>query len=121
MMNLSKKDSSKKGSTQENQNRKILQNEGSQVVCPVCGKLLGEKNLPDTRSVIEEGLYYTGNICIVDSDVKVHYDFVHYIDEDTGVAVEEPHHVTAVIQAVFNSTGECTTFNILQILPAQPE
>lgn len=89
-----------------------------EVMCPVCGKLLGKRNLPDAHAAIEDGLYFTGDVCIVNSQVTLHYDFVHYIDEEEGISVKEPHHITAVIQAAFDDTGRCATFHLVQILPS---
>ena len=86
-------------------------------VCPVCGKLLHEKNLPDMESVIYDNLYYRGGVRIASPKVQLYCYFDHRYDEE-GFTIEEPHGLVGVVDAKFDQ-GECTTFAIVEIHPAE--
>ncbi len=85
--------------------------------CPVCGKSLGEDNLPDAESSIQDNLYDCSNkTIIINSKVTLKHEFPHFRDED-DVALEFPHDLVAVIEAEFDRRGECVSFAIQEILP----
>ena len=86
-------------------------------VCPVCGKLLHEKNLPDMESVIYDNLYYRGGVRIASPKVQLYCYFDHRYDEER-FTIEEPHGLVGVIDAEFDQ-GECTGFVIVEIRPAE--
>lgn len=89
------------------------------IICPVCGKSLN-KNVPTKNEIIEDELY-DGEIRIINSHVTIKYQFDHYYDEEENMTMEEPHRLTVFIGAEFDSTGECTAFDILEIYPGEPE
>jgi hypothetical protein len=69
-------------------------------VCPVCGNPVSEPHLSDVQCVLEEGLYYGLKTRIVDSEVRIEHQFTHFLDENTGVRMEEYHDVVAVTEAI---------------------
>ncbi len=85
--------------------------------CPVCGKLLHEKNLPDMESVIYDNLYYRGGVRIGSPRVLLYCDFEHRYDEER-FTIENPHSLVGVVDAEFDQ-GECTDFAIAKIRPAE--
>jgi len=87
------------------------------IPCPVCGKPLGEDNLPDIGGVIEERLCSEKDVRIVNSEVVLEYDFYHYRNEEEGVAMEDQHPLGSVIKIVFDSSGKCTAFDIVKVCP----
>ncbi|MBU7018939.1 MAG: hypothetical protein HXS44_15630 [Theionarchaea archaeon] len=89
--------------------------EAKEFPCPVCGKILGKRNLPGARDVIEDGLYSNGNISIVDSSVVLECRFPHYYCEEEEATVDEIHDVVAVIRVAFDKKGKCALFDILEI------
>ena len=86
-------------------------------VCPVCGKLLHEKNLPDMESVIYDNLYYRGGVRIASPKVQLYCYFDHRYDEER-FTIENPHSLVGVVDAEFDQ-GECTGFVIAKIRPAE--
>jgi hypothetical protein len=88
-------------------------------VCPVCKTPISTPHLPDVQCVLEEGLYYGVRTRIVDSEVIIEHQFTHFVDENTGVRMEEYHDVVAVIKARFDGKGGCTGFDIVQLRPLQ--
>ena len=84
-------------------------------VCPVCGKELCNQ-LPCRESVLGDSLILTEYVRIVNSEVTVECRFYHERDEaDEDTFIEEPHKLVAVIRMVFDSTGVCTVFDIVDI------
>ena len=93
----------------------IVQNCETVKVCPVCGKELCNQ-LPCRESVLGDSLILTEYVCIVNSEVTVECRFYHERDEaDEDTFLEEPHKLVAVIRMVFDSTGVCTVFDIVDI------
>lgn len=87
-------------------------------VCPVCRKSLDEDNLPDAESSIQDNLYDCSNkTIIINSKVTLKHEFPHFRDAEDDVALEFSHDLVAVIEAEFDSRGECVSFTILEILP----
>jgi len=70
--------------------------EKKSLVCPVCGKLLHEVNLPDQESIIEDSLYYVDGVRIVNS---------------------QPHDLTGLVNVVFDGLGTCIQFNLVEVHP----
>ena len=89
------------------------------VICPVCGKVLGEKNLPDYESVITEQLYFAADIQFINCEFLMRYTFEHYYDEEAQMPMEEPHTVKSVIRVRFDESGACTAFDILEVHPGK--
>jgi hypothetical protein len=85
------------------------------ITCPVCGKPLGKENLPSIESVILDKIYYHNGIRFVNSKLFMELEFSHYIDEELGVPLEDPHEVQVVVRAEFDSKGTCTTFDIIEL------
>ncbi len=85
-------------------------------VCPVCGKLLHEVNLPDQESIIEDSLYYVDGVRIVNSQVQLLCDFVHRFEKEE-VTLDEPHDLTGLVIAVFDGVGNCIQFNLVEVYP----
>jgi hypothetical protein len=94
---------------------KLVQNCENVKVCPVCGKELCNQ-LPCRESVLGDSLVLTKYIRIVNSEITVECTFYHDHDEaDEDTFLEEPHQLVAVIQMVFDSSGVCTVFDIVDI------
>ena len=89
------------------------------ITCPVCGKPLGDDNLPDVVGVIEERLCSAEDVRIVNSEVILECDFHHYRDEEEGVAMEDQHSLVSVIKTMFDSSGKCIAFDIVAVRPAE--
>jgi hypothetical protein len=84
-------------------------------VCPVCGKELCSQ-LPCRESILGDSLVLTKYVRIVNSEVTVECRFYHEHDEaDEDTFLEEPHKLVAVIKMVFDNTGVCTVFDIVDI------
>ncbi len=105
--------------TQPGRKQSQTENSPAEVVCPVCGKRLGIHNMPTMKAVIEESLYLAEDTCIVGSKVVLEYTFGHYYDEEEGISMEDSHSLIAVIEAEFDKGGNCTTFRILKVRPAE--
>ena len=88
----------------------------SDFICPVCGKLLHEVNLPDQESIIEDSLYYVDGFRIVNSQVQLLCDFVHRFEKEE-VTLDEPHDLTGLVIAVFDGSGNCIQFNLVKVHP----
>ena len=86
------------------------------VVCPVCGSQLHEINLVDKKGIIDEMLYSNEDVLIVDSEVTLFCECEHRYDEEE-FTIEDPHKIVAVVDAVFDGSGECTQFEITEIRP----
>ena len=83
--------------------------------CPICGGKLS-RHLPTIKDILKGELTFTEDFCIVDSVILWVCDFLHERDEDDEeFPLIVPHRVTAVIKAVFDSAGECTEFEILDV------
>ena len=87
-------------------------------VCPVCGRLLHEKNLPDMESIIYDNLYDQGGVRIGSPKVRLYCDFEHCYDEE-GFTMENPHNLVGAVDAEFDQAGDCTTFVLVEIHPAK--
>jgi len=85
-------------------------------VCPVCGKLLHEVNLPDQKSIIEDSLYYVDGVRIVNSQVQLLCDFVHRFEKEE-VTLDEPHDLVGLVIVVFDGLGNCIQFNLVKVHP----
>ncbi len=73
--------------------------------------------LPCIGSVVTEQLYFSEYVQIVDSIVTVRCIFNHARDEENeNSPLEISHPLVAVIRLVFNGSGECTGFDILDVL-----
>jgi hypothetical protein len=89
-------------------------------VCPVCGKELCNQ-LPCRESVLGDSLVLTKYVRIVSSGITVECEFHHDRDEaDEDTFLEEPHKLVAVIRMVFDNTGACTVFDIVDIRVGDP-
>jgi len=88
----------------------------STFICPVCGKLLHEVNLPDQESIIEDSLYHVGGFRIVNSQIQLHCDFVHRFEKEE-VTMDQPHDLTGLVTAVFDGLGNCIQFNLVEVYP----
>ena len=86
-------------------------------VCPVCGQILHEKNLPDMQSIIYENLYDQGGVRIGSPKVRLYCDFEHFFDEE-GLTMDDPHDLVGAVDAEFDQAGDCTRFVLVKILPA---
>ena len=87
-------------------------------VCPVCGKPMSEKYLPDKKGYIDERLHAVGEFRIIAKTV-LECDFIHFWDEELDGTVDEPHDLTATVDVAFDKSGECTGFDIVKIRPAE--
>ena len=87
-------------------------------VCPICGKPMSEKFLPDKKGFIDERLYHVGGFRIIAHTV-LECDFIHFWDEEEDGTVDEPHDLTATVDVAFDQAGECTGFVIVEICPAE--
>jgi hypothetical protein len=85
-------------------------------VCPVCGKQISSKFLPDAQGFITENLYHIGNVRLV-SKTTLECDFFHFFNEEEDITLEDPHSLTAIVVADFDCFGECTSFDIVDIVP----
>ena len=90
--------------------------EPKRFVCPVCGRLLHEVNLPDQESIIEDSLYYVDGVRIINSQVQLLCDFVHRFEKE-GVTLDEPHDLTGLVNVVFDGLGTCIQFNLVKVYP----
>ncbi|MGD2248924.1 MAG: hypothetical protein PVF58_11010 [Candidatus Methanofastidiosia archaeon] len=86
-----------------------------QIVCPVCKRVLHPDDVPDMARVIEENLYYTGGVLIVDSEVRIQCEFMHRLDEE-GNFLDDPHGLIAIIVTLFDGIGKCTSFEIVEVI-----
>jgi hypothetical protein len=91
------------------------QSHSEKIVCPICKKVVHEIDLPNKEGVIEDNIYFESDILIVDSDVAIHRKFEHMHDEQKNV-LDEPHDVIAVLKTHFDETGECTLFEVVELL-----
>ncbi|MGD2251275.1 MAG: hypothetical protein PVF58_22990 [Candidatus Methanofastidiosia archaeon] len=94
------------------------QSHSEKIVCPVCKRVVHDIDLPNKESVIDENLYFESGILIVDSDVTLYRRFEHMHDEQKGALVQ-PHDIVGVLKTHFNETGECTVFEIVELLNVQ--
>jgi uncharacterized radical SAM superfamily Fe-S cluster-containing enzyme len=85
-------------------------------VCPVCGKLLHEVNLPDMRSIIEDTLYHVDGVRIVNSQIQLYCDFEHRFEKEEQT-LDEPHGLTGLVNVVFDELGTCIQFNLVKVYP----
>jgi hypothetical protein len=93
----------------------IVQNCEHVKVCPVCGKESCNQ-LPCRESVLGDSLILTKYVRIVNSEITVECRFYHEHDEaDEDTFLEEPHKLVAIIKMVFDNTGVCTVFDIVDI------
>ena len=83
-------------------------------VCPVCGKLLHERNLPDMQSIINDHLYHQGSIRICSSRAQLNFDFKHCYDEE-GFRMDDSHSLVGVVDVEFDQAGDCTRFVLKEI------
>ena len=86
-------------------------------VCPVCGQLLHERNLPDMHSIIYDNLYLQGGVRIGSPRVRLYCDFEHCFDEE-GLTMDNPHDLVGVVDAEFDQEGDCTRFSLSEIRAA---
>ncbi len=84
-----------------------------QRICPVCGNNFG-KQLPGAEDVVGEMLYLEKNVKIVDSVLTIQYEFHHFLEED-GIPLDESHPLIALIRTTFDSSGDCTSLELLKI------
>ena len=105
----------------EGEMRQSSGNERVSITCPVCGKRLSDQ-LPCIESVVTEQLYFLEYTRIIDSIVTAKCIFSHDRDEENeNSSLDEPHLLVAVIRLKFNDSGECTEFDILDVLPQTEE
>ncbi|KYK31960.1 MAG: hypothetical protein HXS48_26090 [Theionarchaea archaeon] len=83
------------------------------VDCPVCGNPLTKMNLVDMKSIVEDNLYFVGGVLIV-GKVRLLCDFQHRYDEEE-ITLENPHALTALVDAEFDNKGECIHFDIMEV------
>jgi hypothetical protein len=94
--------------------------EGFHCICPVCGKLLGDQNLPDIEAVIKDEIFHLDeNNRIVNSRVTIEHEFEHFYDEEEDKEMNEPHSLISVIEAEFDSKGDCIRFDIVEVRPTE--
>ena len=94
---------------------KSQEHEKGSFVCPVCRKFLHADSLVDMKSIVEDNLYGTGGVLIVNSRVELHCNFEHRYEK--GFTLDEPHKLMAVVDAAFDRSGACIHFEIVDILP----
>jgi hypothetical protein len=93
--------------------------EGCRVTCPVCGRLLGDQNLPDIEGVIKDGIFHLDeNNRIINSRVTIEHEFDHFYNEEENKEMNEPHSLVSIIEAEFDDKGDCIRFDILEVRPA---
>ena len=90
-------------------------------LCPVCGKPLGDYNLPTIEGVFTDDFFYHRKDRIINSTITIEHYFDHYRDEETGTSLGECHPLLSVIEAEFDSAGNIIHFNILEIRPVKDE
>ncbi len=83
-------------------------------ICPVCGKPLHQDNLPTAEGLIDDDLYWGGEVVIINSHVQMKCDFEHCLDE-LGMTLGEPHPLIGIVEAAFDSAGNCIHFQIQEI------
>jgi predicted transcriptional regulator len=92
---------------------------GFQCICPVCGRLLGDQNLPDIEGVIKDEIFHLDeNNRIVNSRVTIEHEFDHFYNEEENKEMNEPHSLISIIETEFDEKGACIRFDILEIRPA---
>ncbi len=74
--------------------------------CPVCGKVLTEKELPDRESITDE---FCGLHSIHISRAILQFDFTH-LD-----VPEESHRLTALMEIECDEKGMCTRATVLEV------
>ena len=94
----------------------LLSQKRKQIACPVCGKPMSEKYLPDKKGFIDERLYYFDDFRVIANTV-LECDFYHFYDEEEDRVLEEPHELVAVVNVAFDKLGTCTAFDIIEIHP----
>ncbi|KYK34486.1 MAG: hypothetical protein HXS46_02195 [Theionarchaea archaeon] len=119
-IDLGKPNKDLKGRTGEetNQDGRIREKKDDSFVCPVCGKLISGKYLPDIQGYIEERLYSAGGFRVI-SQTILECDFEHFYDQEKDEMLEERHSLVATVETAFDTSGKCHQFNILEIRPAQ--
>ncbi len=86
-------------------------------ICPVCGGILGKRNLPDAEAVIDNEIYYCTESRIINSTVILEHSFNHYYNEEEDHVMDEPHNLRAVIEAEFDNSKKCTAFCVVRVYP----
>jgi len=102
------------------QNHKIQEQRDDSFICPVCGKLISGKYLPDIQGYIEERLYFAGGFRVI-SQTILECDFEHFYDQEKDEMLEEHHSLVATVETAFDTSGKCYQFNISEIRPAEHE
>lgn len=89
------------------------------ITCPVFGGIL-RNQLPNVESIVDDMLCFTEGISIVNSEVTVKCEFDHCRDEDDeDFPLEHSHLLVAVLHLIFDTTGTCSGFEIVDVLPWQ--
>ncbi len=97
----------------EGNESEMLFSQGEKMICPVCRREIHEVNLPDVKSVVEDRLAWVGFV-IVDSSVCVLINCEHRF-ADREITLDNLHEFTAVVTCEFDSQGECTHFEVIEI------
>ncbi|MBU7013085.1 MAG: hypothetical protein HXS46_20585 [Theionarchaea archaeon] len=109
-----------KGKGIREQDDKTLEKRDDGFICPVCGKLISGRYLPDIQGYIEERLYSAGGFRVI-SQTVLECDFEHFYDQEKDEMLEERHSLVATVETAFDRSGKCYQFNILEIHPAEHE
>ncbi|MGC1119674.1 MAG: hypothetical protein WBA22_01155 [Candidatus Methanofastidiosia archaeon] len=89
-----------------------------QTICPVCGGILCENNLPNVESVITDGiLFCSKKDRIINSRVLIEHKFNHFYNEDEDCTLVDPHTLISVIEAEFDGSGHCIAFSVVRVYP----
>lgn len=93
------------------------QDELPEIICPVCGRPLEPYNIPTVEVVIKDELrfLFPFRFRIVNCKPLLEYDFAH---ADEGPK-KTSHRLTAVIKTEFDDKGNCTVFDIIEVLPGK--
>jgi len=103
-----------------NQDGRIREQRDDSFVCPVCGKLITGKYLPDIQGYIVERLYSAEGFRII-SQTVLECDFEHFYDQEKDEMLEKRHSLVATVETAFDRSGKCHQFNILEFRPAEHE
>ncbi len=117
-VDLGKPKKNSKRCTEDTDQDGKLQEKKEKFFCPICGKPMSEKFLPDKKGFIDERLYHVGGFRVIAHTV-LECDFIHFWDEEEDRTVDEPHDLTATVDVAFDQAGECTGFVIVEIRPAE--
>lgn len=88
-----------------------------QFTCPVCGKLIGDMNLPTQENIIEEKLREEG-ITFPNFALTMAFESCHIFDGNEKV-LDDVHPISFAIDIVYDSAGKCITFEVVGVNPCR--